>query len=344
MSGVVGEGASPGAPGRRRRQGRAPARTALAGNPSDGYGGAVLALTLDMLGARVNLTQRSAETRAAVGEVAEAEVAEAEAGVAEAEAGTALIRRARRADSPQGGRLTRAVLARAQREFGIDTRGYGVRMVTSIPRSVGLGGSSAIVIATLRALLDAHRVTLGALELAELALSIEVDDLGIAAGLQDRLVQVHGGLMFMDFSGPRAVAERLPYDRLWPLLVAWRAETAAGSGIVHGDLRSRWSAGDPVVTAGMARLAGHARAARVALLNADHAAFAAAVDGSFDVRAELMDLDPAHVAMVQAGRAAGAAVNYTGSGGAVVCACEDSHHRDHVAEALRALGAETVAA
>ncbi len=68
----------------------------------------------------------------------------------------------------------------------------------------------------------------------------------------------------------------------------------------------------------MARLAGQARAAAQALHEGDHAAFAAALDASFDERAALLDLDPRHAAMVHAARATGASANYAGSGGAIV--------------------------
>ena len=37
-------------------------------------------------------------------------------------------------------------------------------------------------------------------ELAALALAVETEDLGIAAGPQDRLIQAHEGLLYMDFS------------------------------------------------------------------------------------------------------------------------------------------------
>ena len=75
----------------------------------------------------------------------------------------------------------------------------------------------------------------------------------------------------------------------------------------------------PARTRGRARPArrhgaagGHARAARDALLSGDRAAFAEAVDASFDERAALLDLDPRHVAMVRAARATGASANYAG--------------------------------
>ena len=79
-----------------------------------------------------------------------------------------------------------------------------------------------------------------------------------------------------------------------------------------------------------------------ALLGGDHAAFAAALDASFDERAALLDLDPRHEAMVRAARAAGASANYAGSGGAIVGTLPLDGF-EPVVRALRALGCEVIA-
>jgi glucuronokinase len=92
----------------------------------------------------------------------------------------------------------------------------------------------------------------------------------------------------------------------------------------------------------MQRLAGHARAAAQALRDGDHAAFAAAVDASFDERAALLELDPRHEAMVHAARAAGASANYAGSGGAIVGTLPPDG-LEPVASALRTLDCEVMA-
>ena len=94
---------------------------------------------------------------------------------------------------------------------------------------------------------------------------------------------------------------------------------------------------------GLAQLADHARAAHAALAGGDRAALARAVDGSFDARRAMLTLDPRHVAMIECARAAGAAANYTGSGGAIVAVCEDAGHRRRVAGALGGLGCDTLA-
>ncbi len=281
---------------------RVPARAALAGNPSDGYGGAVLAVTLPQLSAEVTLAPDASGGGGAID-------------------------------------LLEATLARFAREFG--GRARVLDWQTSIPRSVGLGGSSAIVIAALRALCELHAVVLEPAELAELALSIERDDLGIAAGLQDRVAQAYGGLTFMDFSGPGRY-ERLDLGLLPPLLIAWRAHTARHSGVVHGDLLARFQAGEPLVHEGMRELGLIAARARDALLASDQRGLREAADASFEWRRRMVTLDPLHVEMVDTARAAGAGVNYTGSGGSVACICADQAALDRVAAALEAIGCLTM--
>ena len=285
-------------------QGVASARAALAGNPSDGYGGAVIAVTLDEF--QAHATARAASEPGA---------------------------------SPAS-ELVAATIERFTRDHAPQTRPGTIEWETSVPRGVGLGGSSAIVIATLRALCELHHVSLERGELAALALAVEREELGIAAGLQDRVAQSYGGLTFMDF-GPGGGYEPLDAWLLPPLVVAWRGNTSADSGIVHGDLRARFDAGEDVVRRAMTRLADLAREARAALLAGDRAAFAASVDASFDARAQMMELDERHVAMIELARAAGASANYTGSGGAIAAVCRDDSHRDEVIASLREIGCGT---
>jgi glucuronokinase len=218
-----------------------------------------------------------------------------------------------------------------------------VRWQTTIPRSVGLGGSSAIVVATLRALCAAHEVTIAPIETARLALAIEVEDLGIAAGWQDRIAQTHDGLTFMDFSADPPSATSLDPAALPPVLVAWRSDTGGNSGAVHAPLRDRHAEGDPAVRRAIERLADAARRAAAAVAAGDHAALCAGVDDSFDARRSMLTLDPRHVEMVQTARAAGAAANYAGSGGAIVAVCADPDHREQVEEALTGIGCATLA-
>ena len=282
-----------------------PARAALAGNPSDGYAGAVLAVTIDEFAARV---RASGAPRLVV--------------------------------APESA-LVEATVRRFARHLEPRALATAVRWSTSIPRCVGLGGSSAIVIATLRALCRLYSVRLSDAALATLALAVETEELGITAGLQDRVAQAYGGLTFMDF-GHHHRYERLDHRALPPLVVAWRTHTAEESGSVHDDLRARFDRGDPTARAAMAELASLASRARDAILVGDRFELAACVDGSFDARESMIALDPRHAEMIKVARRGGASANYTGSGGAIVAVCEDASHQEAVAQALAAAACAVV--
>ena len=61
--------------------------------------------------------------------------------------------------------------------------------------------------AALRALSAFYRVNLPTEWLPSLALSAETAELGIPAGLQDRVIQTYEGLVYMDFSTERSITE-----------------------------------------------------------------------------------------------------------------------------------------
>ena len=285
---------------------RAFARAALAGNPSDGYGGATLAVVVRDFAAEVEANPEGAPTIV-----------------------------------PES-RLVRATVERFHRELApAAAPAAALRVRTTIPRAVGLGGSSAIVIAAVRALSAIHGVQLPPDELASFALAVETEELGIAAGLQDRVAQAYGGLTFMDFR--TGVYEPLDPGLLPPLVLAWNEHASGDSGVTHSDLRARFERGEPAVLAALGELAEHARAARGALLAGDRRAFARCLDGSFDARRRMLTLDERHVAMIELARTLGASANYTGSGGAIVGCCVDASRRAAVLAGLADAGYHAIA-
>lgn len=284
----------------------APARAALLGNPSDGYGGRVIAFAV-----------RDLVAHADVGEEVDAR-----AGSDARE----LVEAAR----------TRFAAYCAATGRPVDLRDVAVAVRTTIPRSVGLGGSSAIVVAVLRALAARFGVELAPDALAELALAAEVEELGIAAGPQDRLVQSHRGLLDMDFA--RSRTERLDPALLPPRFLAWRPDAGQPSGDVHRALRARHERGEPAVTEAMSTLTSLAGEGRAALERGDHAALGRLVDRTFDVRATVMALDSRHARMVALAREHGASANFAGSGGAVVGLHRGPAHLERLRAAFAAEG------
>jgi glucuronokinase len=298
-------------------EGRALARAALAGNPSDRFGGAVLATVVPGLETVVRAIDAEEVVVGDRSWPSPAEVTGPHHGDA-ALLGAAVERLVRwcRTDGP-----------------GPPAGGVALEWTTTIPRSVGLAGSSALVIAGLRALADRWQLDLDRTTTARLALEVETDLLGLAAGPQDRLVQAAGGTVLMDFAGPAWEVVAVEAHPPVGLFVAWDSASAAPSDAVHRPLGHR--AGEPAVRAAMARLADLARQGAAALRAGDPAGLAQAMDGSYEARAAILDLDPAHVALVEGARACGAVANYAGSGGAVVGVVPDPATLD----ALRAWAA-----
>jgi glucuronokinase len=282
--------------------GRAPARAALAGNPSDGWGGAVLAVTLANWAAEVELAP------------------------------------AARASIEPPSELIAATLRRCA---GVEDP-LRVRWRSDVPLEVGLAGSSAIVIATLRALDDLRGRVRGPDHLAAEALAVEVEDLGIAAGPQDRVVQAHGGLLLMDFAA--GLHTHLDPGLMPPLLIAHHAAAAAPSGGVHAGLRARHRRGEPAVLAAMQTLAGLAREAALALQRHDPAGFGRCVAGSLRARTGLVDLHPEALAAASLASEHEVPTNYAGSGGALVLLPPDPERSDAVTAALAERGWQVQAA
>mgnify|MGYP001820270814 CR=1 FL=1 len=322
-----------------------PARAAIAGNPSDGHGGAVVATVVSSVAATVTASPSDRFEIAGFdhGDVSIDEVV-------------------RRVDADGCGDvqpLVPAALTTLHRRLGADIAPLHIDVTTTIPRSVGLAGSSAIVIATMRAAAQLHGSAPWATTienpslLASLALAAERDVLGITAGLQDRVVQSFGGTVSMEFGAeamrpldhphllerPGAVLRVGSYRRLGPLpegmFVAFRPDTAGDSGAVHAAV----DPADADVRRTMRRAADAARAATVAITAGDTAALGSAMNATFDERAAVMELDPRHVEMVEMARATRAAANYTGSGGAVVVLAPDGRART----ALEELGCRILA-
>jgi glucuronokinase len=286
----------------------ASARAGLVGNPSDAYGGAVLAAPVPGL-------------------VAEVVVADADRLTVEGPADEsswsgvgALVEHVGRYGHEGGQRLVTAAVARLVRAAGeVDDRPFVVRWSTTIPRSVGLAGSSALVVATMRALAQRWELPLAVEELARLALEAERDELGIGAGLMDRAVQASAATVLVDGDGFRAVEGPSPL----PLVVAWDPAGAAPSGRYHAVLRRRFEDGDPTVVDAMAELAQLAREAAVAVEQGDAGALAELVAATWRRRRSLGAVASAQEALVEAATAVGLSATSAGSGGSIVAVAPD---------------------
>ncbi|MDW3214380.1 MAG: hypothetical protein R8G01_10310 [Ilumatobacteraceae bacterium] len=284
-----------------------PARAALAGNPSDGYGGAVVAVPVPDLAA-----------------------------FASAEPADRFSVRVGDADLDR-------LLAATARSFADAVgrpRDVTLSATTTIPRSVGLAGSSALIVCALRVLAATIDHRFEPIELAQLALSVERDRLGIAAGLQDRLVQSVGQLVSMRFDP--VGFERLDPPVELPLFVAWSASAAQTSDTVHRSLRRRYDVADPHVITSMSGLAEQADRAATAIANGDLDRLAQAMNRTFEIRSMMIDVDIATRALVRIAVRNGAAANSAGSGGSIVGLARDHDHLTELESAFAGHGFQVI--
>lgn len=91
------------------------------------------------------------------------------------------------------------------KEFGLE-EGIGVSPIrivydSNIPLGSGLAGSSAIIIAALRVFNKRYGLEMDRYQIAETALHVETDELGISAGFQDRYAISFEGMNHLDFTG-----------------------------------------------------------------------------------------------------------------------------------------------
>ena len=232
-----------------------------------------------------------------------------------------------------GVRLLRAALRKAVEvrgglsDFAADDPRLRFRIgyATNVPRQVGLAGSSAIVIAALRALGDWLGPQLPPAELADAALACETEELGITAGPQDRVAQAYEGLVAMDFARPRRPDSyrRLDPSRLPALFVAWNPRGGAPSRVQHSDVRGRWLRGDTEVRRLVADLVALTHAGERRIESGDAAGLAELLDENFEVRARVYPVSDVDRELVALGRARGAGAKLCGSGGAVVGALRE---------------------
>jgi glucuronokinase len=321
--------------------GRAYARAGLLGNPGDQYAGRCIAVSLANFEAVVRIVPAE-----------RFELAPPERDTLSAATVIDALDELDRLGCNEGASLLRAGLLRfagacaplrsldpadPRLRFRVETR-------SSIPLQVGLAGSSAIVIALLRALCSWFDHEIDRASLAELALAAELEELGIQGGPMDRVTQAYGGLVWMDFAEPRSASGYVSLDPklLPPLYIGWKPGRGRASGAIHQGVHERWLRGDADVHRVMAQLASLADAGRECLERGALARFAELVDRNFDLRAAIYEIDPSDREMVELGRAAGCAVKQCGSGGAVVGVLPDDARYAEVARAYADAGYSTV--
>jgi glucuronokinase len=318
------------------------ARAGLLGNPSDGYFGRTISFAMSNFRARVLLYPS-----------ARLEIKPSKADLPIFENLEDLYRTTRWRGYYGGFRIIQALIVRLTdycraRGIELEDRNFTLEYESNIPQRLGMGGSSAIVTAALRALCQYFGLDIPLPVQANLVLETETRELDVPAGLQDRVAQAYQGLVYMDFS--RELMESRgygEYERLDPNLlpavyVAYRTSLSEGTEVFHNNIRERWNRGEPEVVEAMRTWAGYAQRGRTCLLERDYGLLGELIDANFDLRARIYRIGQGNLEMIQAARRAGATANFAGSGGAIVGTYADEAMYARLAEAMKAIGVAVI--
>ena len=254
-------------------------------------------------------------------------------------------------DSREPGRIDGAPeIARAVLEqLGFGRPDFGICLATEIPRQSGIAGSTALVVALLRAVLAWQGRSLSGYALAELARSVERERMGVQCGYSDQYLCSFGGLRHLDLRGKRFDADGGPFAtvedlsgevRELPFVVAYTG-VQHSSDAVHRPIRERWLVGEPDVVAAYERIAEIGVLGKSALQRGDWPAFGRLMNENHALQRALGGSGPANEVLIEAALAAGApGAKLAGAGGGgTIVALDAGLAAGALEAALRAAGA-----
>lgn len=162
------------------------------------------------------------------------------------------------------------------------------------------------------------------IEFPAVLLRIEQEELGIKAGLQDRVIQAYGGLVHMNFTEDDLTKRYTSLSPLSlpPLYLLYNTDAGGDSGAVHSTVRQRYEAGDEDVISTMRNIANLADRAVECLENKHYLALADLMEANFAYRRQLYGdavVGVKNIAAAELAQKLGFAVKFTGSGGSFLC-------------------------
>ncbi|MBN2245451.1 MAG: GHMP kinase [Candidatus Aminicenantes bacterium] len=318
------------------------ARAGLLGNPSDGYFGKIIAVSVKNFSARVSLN-----------ESLDLWIKPSEHDASTYPDIQALVEHLNQYGYYGGIRLIKAAIKKfwdycKTHKLPLNKKNFTLRYSSDIPRQLGLGGSSAIITAAIKALIQFYSINIPQEILPSLILNAELEELGINAGFMDRVIQVYEGCMYMDLDQKiidrkgHGLYERFDPNLLPPLYLAYKPSLGKVSGKVLNDIRLGWDRKDPFVIKTLARIAEIAAVGKKALTDKNYDLFFSLMNENFDLRSRIMKISPGNLEMIKTARNCGVSAKFAGSGGAVIGMYNHEDTFERLKKELDKIGAITI--
>lgn len=278
-------------------------RAGIIGNPSDGYGGSMIACSIKN---KAEVTIEKSDQLIIVNRF-----------------GTRVLNWRNEFDN-KGDYfdVVRSVL----RYFRLYNLKAHISIWSDIPEQAGLGGSTAVFSAVLSAITGYLGLKYNRYHLAEINRDIELNYMRCHCGYQDAYMTTFGGLNYLDFRGKEyylnineeiyATVEPLQecVDQL-PFVVA-HTGVKHHSGNFHRPIRERWLEGEEMVVNGYREIAHLAREGKKALIKKDWDELAYLMNKNHEIQNEICDSGEQNNYMISIAKRNGAlAAKLAGAGG-----------------------------
>ncbi|MFZ1267224.1 MAG: GHMP kinase [Anaerolineae bacterium] len=238
--------------------------------------------------------------------------------------------------------LPRAVL----HHFGV-THGLSMFLASEIPPGTGLGSSSAVTVALVKAVSAACGWTMSKQEIAEEACHIELHKLGMPIGKQDQYASAFGGINYIEFQADRVQVTPLSlsqdtWQRLQRSLMLFFTGSSRNSAEILSKQSQSSKQDDAQVIAALHSVKALTAEVKVCLEQGKLDAFGELLDQNWQAKKRFAPgvsnerIDESY-AQARACGASGGKITGAGGGGFLMLYCPEPH-QGRVTEALGALG------
>jgi D-glycero-alpha-D-manno-heptose-7-phosphate kinase len=247
--------------------------------------------------------------------------------------------------------LHKAVYNRIVRDFN-GGKPLALRLATSsdAPVGSGLGASSTLVVAMLRAYAEWLKLPLGEYDLARLAFDIERVDAGLLGGRQDQYAAAFGGFNFMEFYAdnrvivnPLRIRSHILHELEGSIVLYYTGVSRESAGVIQ-EQQTRVAQLNEAAIAATLELKNDALAMKEALLKSNIREVARVLGRSWEAKKKIASsitspaIETAYAAALAAGAYSGR-ISGAGGGGFIIFMV-DPAKRFGVVKALKACGGD----
>ena len=219
-----------------------------------------------------------------------------------------------------------------------------------VPVGSGLGASSTLVVAILRAYAEWLKLPLGEYDLARLAFDIERVDAGLLGGQQDQYAAAFGGFNFMEFYpenrvivNPLRIRTSIAHELESSMVLYYSGVSRESAGVIQ-EQKTRVEQMNESAIAATMELKNDALAMKEALLKANIREVARLLGRSWEAKKKLASsitspaIEQAYEAAMRAGAYSGR-ISGAGGGGFIIFMVDPARRYD-VIKALKILGGQ----